>query len=1039
MRLEDKLFRRFDLYSNEIAIQYYQEGKLQYITYHELKNLINDAQARIKNIGLEPGDRIGLIGENLLEWVVAYIASVGAELTPALIDPQATVEDFQKKIKLVDPRVLFVSKAALPKVASYHLPVFNFQEGYQQENHHLVINQPRTVDADSSIAALIFTSGTTDEYKAAIITHDNICKTLDLFGTKNNFLSYEKSHYNPKYCQEMHLLDFLPWHHIFGLFSTLLLPLHTGFKLTIVDQVTPTRVVEVIKEVKPTFLFTVPRLIQAISLQITKKIEELHPKKQKIISHMRKFVLWLREKTNINIGPLLFKKIHDQFGGRLKIFVAGGAPLNIESARFLTSLGFTVLEGYGLSESTGTGFARKPLSWNKFGSVGKSIPGSKVQIVHPNEDGEGEICFKGPHVMRGYFRNEEATERTLKNGWLLTGDIGRINANGELEITGRIKEMIISSTGEKTFPEHVKMHYENIPHIKELAIIGIRLQNRTGDEIHAVVVSEDPEQNHSIHAAINQRSRDIPHHLRIQHIHFKPEILKTPTLKVKLKPLKQFILDKILQDRDPLLIMNSETETYLIDILSKIVGHNSIRIDHHFSEIALDSLGALELINEIKHRFNHELPVSLIASNPTIRSVCQHLDKKVIPTNLVDKQVIASNLSPVVFKKELKTENIFITGSTGGVGGHLVKCLLEETDATLHCLIRADSEENARSKLVDILRVYEIDTDRLNEWLLRIEFYLGDITKPLLGLDKSQYEYLTKNIDLVIHSAASIQLSGDYESVKAINVGGTSAVIELALSTSQKYMLFISSYSVMGDRLYQGAQPFLESDFDVGQRFSSQGYERSKFEAEALVRQSTKRGLNWQIMRLGNVFGQSDTGVYPLRLPQVESMFYNNIKTVLETMHGMEDHHFYDITPIDYITSAIVYLGMQYKEIYSTYHLVNSDHKQWSEVLDLIESCGYPLTRLSARDYLQKLRSRELLDQNNKTYRSITTELLKFKSDLFLLTGGSFADSSKTRRILEEKGINCPPIDKNLIEIYINYCLQTGYINSFIGCFLYLI
>lgn len=993
---------RMKLWNNQVAFLYYHDKKLQSINYSDLQMKIERMANTIDLLGFKPGDRIGLMAENSIEWASVYLASVSLKLTPVLLDPDSTPIDLSEKLKIGDMRALFVSPLVYPKLAGIELPCYDISQNLKCLKGSL--GAPSS-DPDPNLAALVFTSGTTGGLKAVMITHENLIETMKLYGVKNGFLSYETSF---KYSDNVNLLNYLPWHHIFGLFSTLILPIYCGFKVSLVDKVTPERIVEIIKETQPTFMFTVPRLVEAIARKLEAKIQSLSKTQKFIVKLLINVSAPIRKFFSINLGPLLFKKVHKEFGGRLTTFVVGGAPLDTEAALFMSNLGFNILEGYGLTESTGCGLARSKDEWNNLGNVGFPIPTSKVQIALPDENGVGEICMTGPHIMKGYFRNPEATRQTLVNGWLMTGDLGRKNEDGSIVITGRLKEMIMTSTGKKTWPHLIKKHYEDIPHMKDFAIVGI--QSQKGDQIHAVVVPELIEKQETILNLLNKRSGEIPHHLRINQVHFVESIPKTATLKVKSQDLIKRLLTPSAQPEN--------LEAKVLALLSRITNLTLNNLDEHLSDISLDSLGALEFVNEAKKLFNIELPVDFMLSNPTIRELCQTLQK---PKNHERERHSIPTKKKI--KAHFKTDHIFVTGATGVVGGYVVKRLLETTSSHVHCLVRAETELKGLERIENILQVYGIDQGLYEG---RLHVYLGDITLNRMGLDEEVYNSLLKQIDLTIHSAAKVSLSESYDEIKKINVEGTREVISFSLDTKQKYFAFISSYSIMGNKLYSKGSSFSEEDYDQGQKFEHLGYERSKFEAEGIVRKSDN--LNWMVFRLGNVFGDSRTGAYPLKTTQVEGIFYDMFKTVIETGKAMEGEQFYDMTPVDYIADAVIYLSYSHQELFSTYHLVNSSIKKWSEIVDVLEEAGFHVDRFPTQEYIEALSNKTITSKTSKQpYRSITTELIRFKKDLFLQGEGSIIDSKMTQDVLKGAGIECPPISSKLMQTYFDYCRKIGY------------
>src|SRR5437867_7587703 len=179
---------------------------------------------------------------------------------------------------------------------------------------------------------------------------------------------------------------------------------------------------------------------------------------------------WLRDKTPLNFGQLFFYPIHEGMGGRIRYFISGGSALNDKVQRDFQGLGFTILEGYGLTEASPVLTVTRPENRMLAGTVGRSLPGVEVRIVDPDPSGVGEVIARGPNVMLGYFGHEEATRETVGDRWLYTGDLGRIDDEGNLYLVGRSKEIIVDTNGKNVYPDEVEEQYQDSPKIKDLAL-----------------------------------------------------------------------------------------------------------------------------------------------------------------------------------------------------------------------------------------------------------------------------------------------------------------------------------------------------------------------------------------------------------------------------------------------------------------------------------------------------------------------------------------------------------------------------------------
>jgi len=237
-------------------------------------------------------------------------------------------------------------------------------------------------------------------------------------------------------------------------------------------------------------MICVPLVIKMLHDGVMDNVAKMPSYKQKIFKRLLSFSRWLLN-YNIRAGRLLFPELHNQFGIKLRGFVSGGAPLDKEVEINFSALGFWILQGYGLTETSPV-IAVNTYKAHKFGSVGKPLPGAEVRISKEKQEAQaGEILTRGDHVMKGYYQNSEKTGEVIKDGWLHTGDIGYIDSDGFLYITGRIRNLIVLGAGKKVFPEEIEQVMSRSPFIKEICVLGKTATKglRKGcEEVYAVIV-----------------------------------------------------------------------------------------------------------------------------------------------------------------------------------------------------------------------------------------------------------------------------------------------------------------------------------------------------------------------------------------------------------------------------------------------------------------------------------------------------------------------------------------------------------------------
>ena len=388
------------------------------------------------------------------------------------------------------------------------------------------------------------------------------------------------------------------------------------------------------------------------------------------------------------------------------------------------------------------------------------------------------------------------------------------------------------------------------------------------------------------------------------------------------------------------------------------------------------------------------------------------------------------NSSPHFRTMNSSLHSVFLTGATGVLGGRVLYELLRSTDATIHCLVRAENDELARERLANSLQIYDVADDFSRVVNDRVKPVIGDVSLPRLGLDTRAYHKILTGLDCVLHIAANVNLVGNASSLERVNVGGTAQMIELCLKAGLP-LVYTSSYAVSGMLGFQQGLVIRESDLDVGQELPTD-YARSKFEAEKLIHAAGNKGLRWVITRPGNIFGDSVTGAYPLTNPTVTGIYYDIVRTVTTTGLAMFQPDRLDITPVDYVAEATVALIFEPEAFGKTFHLVNPDVKAFYEIVNLLIDYGYRIRFLPLGEYVDLFRNRRVLHQG-KAYSSYFTAMArhfeKYFSDARFCFSATF-DIANVQSILEPRGISCPKINLDLLSSYLEYCIDAGYLPS---------
>ncbi|MBD9158443.1 MAG: long-chain fatty acid--CoA ligase [Clostridiales bacterium] len=452
-----------------------KKDKFMEITHKEFRDEINNLGTKLIDMGLKD-KRIAVISENRYEWAVDYLAvatGVGVivpldkalpdnEIENLIIRSEVEAIFYSKKYNEVMNKIKEQKNTNLKYFISMDLEKeedgIKSQKELTEQGKVLIDNGNKEflnakID-NEKMGIMLFTSGTTAMSKAVMLSHKNICSNLaDITSVI-------------KVTEKDRFLSFLPLHHTFECTVGFLYPISVGGAICFCDGIR--HIAENIKEYKITAMISVPILFESMYKKVMKGIEkkgklETVKKGMKISQFLLKF--------GIDIRKQLFKEIHQTLGEDARLFVSGGAALDPETEKGFNAMGFTMYQGYGLTESSPV-IAAEDDKYQRIGSIGKAFPSIEAKIINPDEDGIGELVAKGPSIMLGYYNNEEATKETLEGEWLHTGDLARIDKDGYIFISGRKKFVIVLKNGKNIFPEELETLVNKIEGVKESFVYG---------------------------------------------------------------------------------------------------------------------------------------------------------------------------------------------------------------------------------------------------------------------------------------------------------------------------------------------------------------------------------------------------------------------------------------------------------------------------------------------------------------------------------------------------------------------------------------
>lgn len=546
-------------YSNIPALQIKEGDKFRSISYIELGRRTSDTAYNLKKLGVEKADRVAILSESRPEWAIAFFGIVSCAGITVPVDAKLSDTEIEFILNNSEAKCIFISQAFLERMKNLkrHLPhlkdIISLDDTTDKEVLLLKdFKVPEDEIAHRDIepedtAIIVYTSGTTGVAKGVMLTYKNLLFEVMAL---HNYI-----HFSPK----DRFLSILPLNHMLELTGGLIAPLYAGACVTYCDSLKPPVLIKLMQETKTTAMVCVPLVLKMFHNSIMRKVQEMNPAKKKMfyrILGLSKFLL----NFDIHLGRLLFAELHKQFGGNLKCFVSGGAPLDPVVEEDFNAMGFNILQGYGLTETSPV-VTVNTFSERKYTSVGIPLKGVEVKILKNQEtDREGEIIVRGPNVMHSYYKNKEKTDEVLKDDWFYTGDIGYIDRDGFLYITGRIKNMIVLGAGKKVFPEEIEEVMSHSPYIKEMCVLGKKATAglRAGtEEVFAIIVpntdafSENEKQNptlikEKINSEINRLGENLAEYKKISDFQlYSDELPKTSTRKVKRNLVRDLTEKKI--------------------------------------------------------------------------------------------------------------------------------------------------------------------------------------------------------------------------------------------------------------------------------------------------------------------------------------------------------------------------------------------------------------------------------------------------------------------------------------------------------------
>lgn len=542
-------------YQNKIALEDLNPTPMQSLTFKELLEKVLKFGSALQSLGLKERAHVAVIGENRIQWALTYLTCACFNYVIVPIDKNLTSNEILNIVHESDAEAIVFSDSFSSTFSGSHtylkkLKHFICMDETKEDTKflnmvELIKNAPAIEKSNlpkinpNDLFEIIFTSGSLGRAKGVMLTQGNLASNLvDMV----SMILIDK---NDRF------LSVLPMHHTYECTCGMLCPLYCGASAHYARSLKT--VVDDIQKVKATILLGVPLLFDKMFKRIMKGVSE-DKVKSMVVPPLMKFTTVLQKIGVKGLKQKIFKELHEKFGGAIRIFIAGGAAPDPLVAKGLRDLGFTFLQGYGLTETSPI-LALNRLDKFKDNAAGIPLPRVEIKINKPDEDGIGEIWAKGPSVMLGYYKNAQLTDAAFENGWFKTGDLGFIDEDDFLHIAGRQKNVIISKSGKNVFPEEIEDVLNRSPFILECMVYGEKDQKQ--NEIIAAQIVVDAEAfiglsetegidindemiNKKISEEIDKTNKQLAAYKQIRKYYIREqEFEKTTTQKIK-----RYLVDK---------------------------------------------------------------------------------------------------------------------------------------------------------------------------------------------------------------------------------------------------------------------------------------------------------------------------------------------------------------------------------------------------------------------------------------------------------------------------------------------------------------